>query len=187
MTRETARANATTIFLEGRHRHPETWERIRQEALWILREKIGMYCMSEKPDNILMWSHYAKDHCGYCLKFDANDETPFFGAAQQVNYQTAYPNIDFFNTPREEQVDLIFLTKYEDWRYEAEWRVIDHDTGPGLKTYPKDLLRGVIFGLRMRDDDKNRIKRWIAKRGTFVEFFRAIQDEDQYTVRIEPE
>lgn len=28
------------------------------------------YCMAKKPDNILMWSHYADSHKGVCFRFD---------------------------------------------------------------------------------------------------------------------
>ena len=30
----------------------------------------GVYCLCEKPDNLLMWSHYASAHQGICLQFD---------------------------------------------------------------------------------------------------------------------
>ena len=31
---------------------------------------IGVACFSEANDNILMWSHYANNHEGFCLEFD---------------------------------------------------------------------------------------------------------------------
>jgi len=27
-------------------------------------------CLNEKKDNILMWSHYAKNHTGFCIEYD---------------------------------------------------------------------------------------------------------------------
>lgn len=65
----------------------------------MLSQQIGILCLSEKPDDILMFSHYAKHHTGICLKFEATDDTEFFGAAQQVNYRSEYPVVDFLYYP----------------------------------------------------------------------------------------
>jgi hypothetical protein len=109
LTPDNAKANAVSIFLEGRHRDPNFWESLRQNVIATLGQRIGLYCLSEHNDSILMWSHYAADHSGYCLEFEATDHTPFFGAAQQFKYDSQFPVVDFFTTPNEDQVDLIFL------------------------------------------------------------------------------
>ncbi len=127
MSEESLNAYATSIFLEGRHSRPETWDAIRGDMTKALEDEIGLYCLSSTPDNILMWSHYARDHTGYCLEFEATDYTPFFGAAQRVAYSDSYPEIDVFNKPYKEHVALAFLTKYSGWSYENEWRIIGHD------------------------------------------------------------
>jgi hypothetical protein len=175
-------ANAVSIFLEGRHRDPETWKNLRQDVTTKLANEIGLYCMSESCDSILMWSHYAADHCGYCLRFEATAHTPFFGYSQRVRYSEDFPVVDFFNTPNDKQVDLIFLTKYRGWNYEREWRIIDHDSGPGLHEYPSELLTGIIFGIRMLDEDKDRIRSWASKRGSPVQFYQAIQDQKRFAI-----
>ena len=33
-------------------------------------KSIGVACLTEVPDSILMWSHYAQNHTGYCIGFD---------------------------------------------------------------------------------------------------------------------
>lgn len=182
LTAENATANAVSIFLEGRHSDPRTWSDLRREVLSILGRKIGLYCMSKKNDSILMWSHYAKDHQGYCLEFEATDNTPVFGTAQEVKYSPDLPAVDFFNTPNEEQVDLIFLTKFEGWSYESEWRIIDHASGPGVHEYPAELLHSVIFGFRMPEADRAKIRAWIHKRDHPVRFYEAGRDSRQFKI-----
>jgi hypothetical protein len=150
-----------------------------------LGREIGLYYMSGVPDSILMWSHYANDHQGYCLEFEATDHTPVFGEAQAVLYRDDYPIVDFFNTPNEEQVDLIFLTKYTGWAYEQEWRIVDFQNGPGLRAYPPELLKGVIFGLRMPEDDKAQIKQWVGRRGNAVRFFQAVQHDHKFSIELQ--
>jgi len=184
MTPENLKAHAVSIFLEGHHRNTNTLENMRRDIITKLEHEIGLYCLSEHRDSILMWSHYADNHCGYCLEFEASNHTPFFGAAQKVNYDAEYPVVDFFNTPNEEQVDLIFLTKFEGWVYEDEWRIIDHDTGPGTKEYPPELLRSVTFGQRMPERERETIRAWVERRGHDVDFFEAQRDDQQYKITV---
>lgn len=122
-THNAAVADATTIYLEGRHRDPRMWLNLEEDLIQQYRSQLGLYCLTERRDSILMWSHYAADHTGYCLEFEATDYTPVFGTAQQVSYSRSYPEIDFYNTPEAEKVSLALLTKFEDWRYEHEWRI----------------------------------------------------------------
>ena len=145
-------AMASSLYLEGRHRDPERTEELRKTLLQRFANNVGLYCLSSRPNDILMWSHYGSGHSGFCLKFEATANTPFFGNAQKVRYSENFPNVDFFNMPIDEQVNLVFLTKFLGWSYEEEWRIIDNHTGPGLKKYPLELLTGVIFGIKMTQE-----------------------------------
>lgn len=178
-------AIATSIYLEGRHSRPETWEGLRNHLLQYLANNVGLYCLSSKPNDILMWSHYGSGHSGFCLKFEATADTPFFGRAQEVRYSKNFPNIDYFNTPKDEQIDLVFLTKFQGWSYEKEWRIIDHESGPGLKEYPSELLTGVIFGIKMPQENKNKIRDWINHSGRDVIFYQAKLNEKKFAIALQ--
>jgi hypothetical protein len=184
LTSENAAAHASRIFLEGRHRDPAIWSHVRQTALLMLGKRIGLHCLSKINDSILMWSHYSQYHHGYCLEFEATGSTPFFGKAHPVGYAADYPAVDFFNTPKEKQFDLIFLTKHIGWSYEEEWRIIDHKVGSGIHEYPAKLLRGVIFGIRMPENDRAMIRAWTQKRGHPVKFYEATQNDRQFKIDI---
>lgn len=180
-THETAKAHAVSMFLERSQKAPN-WEQMRQDMAARFAQRIGLYCLSKVNDSILMWSHYSQEHRGYCLQFGATDYTPVFGRAQEVRYATDFPVVDVFNTPIEDQANLIFLTKYIGWSYEKEWRIIDHQDGPGLREYPPELLRGVIFGLRMPAADRAKISSWLEKRGHPVRLFETVQHERQFAI-----
>ena len=51
-----------------------------------------IYCLSEKHDVPLMWSHYASAHTGICLEFDTKCAP--FSCAIKVRYLSAYPAHD---------------------------------------------------------------------------------------------
>jgi hypothetical protein len=178
------RREVEQVLSAGRWQDPEVLESHTQNVLSVLGRDIGIYCLSGTPCSILMWSHYAQDHTGYCIQFEATD-TPFFGRALPVLYSEKYPFVDFFNTPNDVQVDEIFLTKYIGWSYEEEYRIIDHENGGGLREYPKDLMKSVIFGLRMPEDDKLRIRKWLSRRGGGVSFYNSVQSKDSFSMTIQ--
>jgi hypothetical protein len=93
--------------------------------------------------------------------------------------------VDFFSTPNELQLDLVFLTKYAEWKYEREWRVIDHDQGPGSHAYDASQLSGVIFGMRMSEADKASIRTWMTQRGVSTKFYQASRSNDTFRVEMQ--
>lgn len=184
-TREQALAAANKIYTQRRHLAPGFWESLSAEVIRDLGSRIGLYCLAEVPDSILMWSHYGADHKGYCLAFEGTDNTAVFGEAQKVRYSEMYPQVDFFKTPKQEQIEPIFLTKHSGWAYEREWRIVDYRIGPGLRDYPPELLKCVIFGLRMLDADRGHIREWVARREHPVKLGRAVQNDRRFSIEIE--
>jgi hypothetical protein len=182
LTHNAATAEATAIYLRGRHRDSATWAALRDDLIHIYRHKIGLYCLSEQKDSILMWSHYAANHTGYCMEFEATDYTPVFGTAQRVSYADEYPEIDFYNTSDEDKLTLSFLTKFTDWKYEQEWRIIDHAVGPGSREYPSELLKSVTFGIKMKNENKVLIKKWLSTRRTPVQLYQAVQGRNRFEI-----
>jgi hypothetical protein len=97
----------------------------------------GIISLSESPDNLLMWSHYADEHKGIVVEFEVDEHDPFdlfithippessdakFG---RVSYRKSrkYPyDIDkkSINSIR----DYYYLSKSDEWIYEKEFRFI---------------------------------------------------------------
>lgn len=106
----------------------------------------GVSCFSEKADNILMWSHYAGHHKGFCLEFKTSSEP--FEKIRKVKYSERMPAFDLVPMLCEQNFDQVldlFCTKSLDWKYEREWRAIHKEAGTAY-TYPAGALIGVYFG-----------------------------------------
>jgi hypothetical protein len=105
-----------------RHFSPEA---VLREGQRILRERllqIPIISLSDRPDNFLMWSYYARGHNGYALVFDARC-LPFAGAVK-VRYSRRHPRV-FLNTRDMMGLSVrVLATKARQWRHEGEWRVI---------------------------------------------------------------
>jgi hypothetical protein len=112
----------------------------------VLLKKYGVYCLSAKYENLLMWAHYGAGHTGYCLEFNAS-EGSFFNNAFEVHYQKDYPVINVFRSDSERGKKAI-LTKSLDWAYEEEWRLTSSEHGH--MDFPSHDLIGIIFGCKTK-------------------------------------
>jgi hypothetical protein len=150
-----------------------------------IANSIGVFSMSAKCDHPLMWSHYADSHRGICLRFKASSTTVFFGRAQQVRYQAKRPQLNPVRDSHDMQVEKALLTKADFWKYEEEWRIIDHDVGSGIRKFPPELLDAIIFGAHISLNDSKRIREWISQRSRRkVELFQAHIDESEFRIKI---
>lgn len=145
--------------------------------------RIGMLCLSERGDNVQMWSHYADHHRGACLEFR---DGVFARQAQPVRYSRRHPEVRFFSQDKDERGRRILLTKADDWAYEREWRVLDAEGGPGLRVVQDAGLACVILGCRTTPQDEQRVRQWIQQSGTPLELRRATRSETSYALRIIP-
>lgn len=59
----------------------------------ILDESFGVLSLSAKPDDILMWSHYANRHDGVCLEFRTTAHPNAFPRLHPVRYELRYPSL----------------------------------------------------------------------------------------------
>lgn len=134
-----------------------TFEKLNHEFIKITR----VLCLTEKPDNILMWAHYSKSHTGFVVEFDQTNEffhqgknlKDEYGYVRKVEYKNAIPVID----PISDNIAEHYLIKSEEWRYEQEWRmfatvqntkkqIIINDSTYDLYTLPSNAIKRVILG-----------------------------------------
>jgi hypothetical protein len=120
---------------------------------------IGFFCMSEVPDDLLMWSHYADSHKGFCIGFERRETNPLGSQAAPVSYRPGYPRLsarDFDPKVNPDSIDQVWLTKSDRWSYEREWRLL---SGSGNCARPLGAsICSVIFGARMSDEDRRTIR-----------------------------
>lgn len=150
-----------------------------QEAV----DRVGVLCLAESKDNIVMWSHYASGHSGICLGFSVLADAPFFARAQPVDYLDAYPTVDPVRDSPQKQVDEFLLSKARPWKYEEEWRIIDHDLGFGEKAFRPDALAEVVLGARISENDRDFVLKIVRNRGVECKIFQAEVGTGTYGLR----
>lgn len=148
--------------------------------------ELGVYCLSERFDDILMWSHYADAHRGICLILAASQMYADL-SLEPVVYpaDNAYPNINFFTSTMMQQAEAVLLTKAKHWEYEREWRVID-TTGNGWHEIQPEWLLGIIFGCETPPARMTEIRTLAQQRALSLKFFQARKKHREFALAIEP-
>ncbi|MBQ3135185.1 MAG: DUF2971 domain-containing protein [Oscillospiraceae bacterium] len=94
-----------------------------------LKMRLRVLCFSELKDSILMWSHYAHHHTGFCIEYDFNrgnlkkllnrvrySEERNFIVGTFADKGSATARAEIYNAT---------LHKSAAWAYEEEWRLVD--------------------------------------------------------------
>lgn len=130
---------ATQIYDNSRVIHEE----YNKSMLGKFQEGTLISCFSEDVNSILMWSHYAYNHTGFCIEYDftqCDENDVLTRDLYPVNYTKKL--FDIADYVQENDVNKLFttysaITKSDEWNYENEWRLV--------LTYGKD--KAVSFNL----------------------------------------
>lgn len=123
-------------------------ERVRRELEPVMEDTkrkinnlFAITCFSEKSDSVLMWSHYANKHTGFCVEYDLTKCGSL--SAKLLLFPVIYTDeratipmslIDFSNPEKPipgrsdiflSDMVISLLTKSKIWDYEKEWRIIE--------------------------------------------------------------
>lgn len=171
------------------------WEKLtetefEEDIEWrvsMTREGFRIFCLSEKKDDILMWSHYANGHRGICLEFQVTKD-PIFRGLQPVKYTKQYPNINRWTSTDEQRMEGQVLTKSHQWSYEKEWRIIKLVKTKTEHKYdfPENLLTGVIFGCQVDKAKKEEVIGWAMNRKNPIKFYQAKKKKREFGLDIDP-
>lgn len=159
-------------------------------------KKFGICSLTESYSNLLMWSHYADSHRGFCIGFDIqcilNSAYPQIrlncGTLDviwcfKVQYNPSYPlleyrivNPEIDNRVPEEKVLEAFqplLNKSNEWSYEHEWRLVSNDANNFAFLYvPKDL-KVIYLGCAISEDNREYIKRIVKQKYQSTKIYQA--------------
>ncbi len=171
LARLVAGTNVRELLLRQKAMLPELFRLLQPQVLRgvapaidaFLNLNVGVLCLSEVRDSILMWGHYTDNHRGLVIGFDSTHpffarrrtESDEFGFLRQVIYQVHRPQVTLTDTTS----PAWFQTKSPDWAYEKEWRIVrtlsEAEQRIDATPYPiclfefsADAVREVIIGMR---------------------------------------
>lgn len=122
-------------------------------------KSIGIACLSENWNSILMWSHYADNHKGFCIGFDEKwiRFCQKFGKVKRVKYSNSYPEPNTLNNNK-----LTYEQKYFhksiDWQYEEEIRLMNiyngNEKANRIEILENKHIKEIIIGLNTPEKHK---------------------------------
>jgi hypothetical protein len=151
------------------------YEQIEHDA-----NSAGIFSLSRDPINVLMWSHYAANHTGFCVgfrlsdRFTTHNNTDGIAALSQVNYSAVNPFTIYFDELAKsghrpawadfwsELLAIGMITKANSWAHEKEARIIRKHPGP--VSFDANEISEVIFGMNMPDSQRNVIRSLLSSR-----------------------
>lgn len=192
----------TTIITQYPDKVERTISTLTKEK-W--NDKFGILCLSEKHDNLIMWAHYAQNHEGFVIGFNAN--SPFFDQRKSKNdyirslrkviYEENRPEMTLYDNKMRDQelneyiVRNTLFTKSYHWTTEEEWRMVmnledadvqrEDETGKSyLFNFPASIISSIYLGVRITDQPKNKIIQIIKERGDSVPIYQGYLDQKKY-------
>ncbi len=127
-------------------------------------EKVGVCCFSFRPDSQLMWSHYSGGHTGVSIVIEVMPPVLYKHALIEVQYERVLPkwNLVVQRLKYGETIlynrkfdQIVLGTKYKEWEYEAEYRLISRKKGKN-EIDPTHII-GLILGAKMSLERKSEI------------------------------
>lgn len=184
--------------VKNKHKAKLHQELSTERSIHKLNEEIGIFCLSRNPLNLLMWAHYASSHTGFVVEFSIPDNSVVLDNKEDiynlvplpVEYEHQKPVI--FDRSRESLKKWLF-TKSKDWEYEQEERVFNPrqtddgiGQGPGIHSYNRKIVKAVIAGMRMNDNEYSRLKNIIKsvndRFGLDIALYKAIPIKGRYAL-----
>lgn len=127
----------------------------------IIREnkKLRVCSLSLTYDCHLLWAHYASGFDGLAIEVELPDNSE---VVRKVRYGGVFPHLDMTNSVvASEAASHVLTSKYQEWAYEKEVRILQQDEYFALKAPVKHIIAGgrmmpVLFeALRIICYDKN--------------------------------
>lgn len=122
-----------------------------------LREDVKTASFTETNKSLLMWSHYANMHQGFCIEYKTKKMGEILKSKLfPVLYSDTKP--DVFDEIKDCSFNAMikaFVFKASDWKYENEWRVVTSKNNN--KYYQAEAVDTIYLGSKCNEENRSKI------------------------------
>jgi len=194
------------ILMEKEHKVRELWEdssfkkpgmfekNFRNHLKPKLEREFGIFSLAGNKSNLLLWSHYANGHEGFCVGFGKNhlmklieetNQNNGFMFMEEIYYDDDYPNINPVSLNDREYVSKLFNIKSKVWKYEEEERMILKINTNRKINLPKSCYAEIILGCRMSKKIKREILNTVRNEFEDLPVYQARKSKKQFALVFE--
>lgn len=156
------------------------------------KKTIGVSCFSELKDSLLMWSHYANNHSGFCVEYNILETIRKLAFTPvPVIYSNEIVCFDEINNQDQRKICVSIIDKSvsfksPEWSYEREWRIIRNKAACGDKWDDNkkgallDMIKpsSIILGCNAKPDFEQKVKEYC--QNSRINLYKMEKDERQY-------
>ena len=161
----------------------------------------GVLSLTNSPENLLMWAHYANSHNGFVLQLDESHE--FFGTKSIDGVEFGLTKVEYSDSRpvlshRSIKSPTVLYRKSPEWTYENEWRLV-RPLGDAHKTIdakpypialfeiPFDAIKGVIIGVAVSHEERVKIFELLGtSERKHITIFQTRLCDENYQLKIDP-
>lgn len=145
------------------------------------KKSFNICCLSEKKDSLLMWSHYANEHKGFCIEYNISEMFDMHPLLCPILYSEFMP---LFANGDNELVNLskMLYTKSTSWEYEREWRITCNGDEE-FKLIPTPKPTSIYVGCRIERELFEKL--FLFCKNNNVRLFRSIINRLKYQLDFE--
>lgn len=163
------------------------------------KANIRILSLSKNYNNLLMWSHYAKNHKGFVVGIkSAYFESEIFSnlnkdiwGLKNVIYEDKLPEFNPWKNPIPTQSKLLsFFKKSKCWEYEEEVRFVGYMEEKCLNFHiekiPNNYIESIRLGAKITDEDKTKIVNFCRESLPNVSIYQAQLQKEFYDLEFIP-
>ena len=193
-------------FISFLNRHHIYSKRVKEDYDSLLdfsRSKCGIFSLSKKVDNELLWAYYADGHKGFCIEYDLDI------IMESYNYELIYKDGRFESMPLVYQIEVTYQnsfpkftrsimdrciekndftkllectigTKSENWVKEDEVRLVFNKYGYTELDFR--AVKGVYFGCRFNNSNGEISRIMGLLKGRGIKYYKMKFEDNSYTL-----
>lgn len=148
-------------------------------------KKVGILSLCKENTNLVMWSHYADNHKGYCVEYNLNsniiNQLNFENEDEVFLMKVEYEDtpLDFLSLPSNFQFYLRRKSKL--WEYENEFRYIS--SKKGLHKIPSDAIKALYLGASINEIVKQTIVKLCTDKK--IDLYQSTISKNSYALKFE--
>ena len=112
----------------------------------------GILSLTDNCKNQVMWASYSNMYKGICLGFE---NLPKVKPIKYIEKNHSIPKLDSENKIKDKDIEKILMSKYNNWKYEQEYRLLSKDKFYNIEKN----LKLIIIGHRIDEHIKEMLYR----------------------------